>query len=141
MMVLLSIAGIALVAFLGWNLYSRFSADRIASFIERRKTSSRMVSRGELVDGNRHMTVALALTDSTLFYENADLEASLDLEWVREIEYDTELVTGQVVPEGRVLRLRSSSRTLEFVLPAETVTRWNVMLPPRGVRVAATATP
>lgn len=133
MMWLLSLAGAAAVAFLGWNLYNRFAADRIAGFIEQRRSGSRMVGRGELVDGNRHMAVALALTDSTLFYENSDLQASLDLDWVREIEYDTELVTGQPVEVGRVLRLRSSSRTVEFVLPQDSVTRWHTMLPPRQV--------
>ncbi|HYC93377.1 MAG TPA: hypothetical protein VEO54_29490 [Thermoanaerobaculia bacterium] len=129
-------AGVVAAGLLGWNLYGRFASDRIAGLIEKRRTGSRMVGRGELVDGNRHMAVALALTDSTLFYENSDLQASLDLEWVREIEYDTELVTGQHVEVGRVLRLRSSSRTVEFVLPQETLTRWHTMLPPRQARTA-----
>ncbi|HEX6087670.1 MAG TPA: hypothetical protein VF266_24270 [Thermoanaerobaculia bacterium] len=124
-------------ALLAWYLINRSSMNRVGGFIEKRRSGSRMVGRGELVDGNRHMEVALALTDSTLFYENSDMQASLDLEWVREIEYDTELVTGQPVEVGRVLRLRSSSRTVEFVLPQETVTRWHNMLPPRQVRTTA----
>ena len=131
MMILLWLAAGVRVAFLGWNLYRRFGTDRIAKFTERRRGSSRMVSRGEFVDGNRHLDVALAVTQSTFFYENSDMQASIDLQWVREIEYDTELATGSAVPGGKVLRLRSDSQTFEFVLPNATVARWHMMLPPR----------
>lgn len=137
MPVWLSVAALAAVVVLGWNLYRRFGSDRIAELNERRRTSSRMVSRGEFVDGNRHLEVALAVTQSTFFYENADMQASLDLQWVREIEYDTELATGTPITSGRVLRMRSQSRTFEFVLPHDLVARWYMMLPPRRERVAA----
>ena len=127
----LSIAAVVAVALLGWNLYRRFGADRIAELTERRRGSSRMVSRGELVDGSRHMEVALAVTQSTFFYENADMQGSLELQWVREIEYDTRLATGAAVESGKVLRLRCYSQTFEFVLPDDVVPRWHLMLPPR----------
>ena len=133
MVALLSLAAGVAVAFLAWNLYRRFGTDQIAIFNERRRSSSRMVGRGEFVDGNRHLDVALAVTHSTLFYENADMQASLDLQWVREIEYDTELATGGAVAGGKVLRLRSDSQTFEFVLPNDSVARWHVMLPPRRI--------
>ena len=128
---LLLLGGVA-VAYLGWNLYRRLGADRLAQFSDRRRDGSRMVGRGEFVDGNRHLQVALAVTDSTLFYENSDMQASLDLQWIREIEYDTELATGGAVAGGRVLRLRSNSQTFEFVVPDESVTRWQLVLPSRG---------
>lgn len=131
MMTFLMILALVVVVFLGWNLYRRFGADHIEEFMERRRAASRMVSRGELVDGNRHLEVALALTQSTFFYENRDMQASLDLRWVREIEYDTELATGTAVAGRRVLRLRSQSQTFEFVLPPDVVGRWHMMLPPR----------
>ena len=127
----LSIAAVVAVAFLGWSLYRRFGSDRIAELNERRRPTSRIVSRGEFVDGNRHLAVALALTPSTFFYENSDMQASLDLQWVREIEYDTELATGLAVEGGRVLRLRCDSQTFEFVIPNDVVARWHMMLPPR----------
>jgi len=127
----LSIAAVVAVALLGWNLYRRFGADRIAELTERRRGTSRMVSRGELVDGSRHMEVALAVTQSTFFYENADMQGSLELQWVREIEYDTRLATGAAVESGKVLRLRCYSQTFEFVLPDDVVPRWHLMLPPR----------
>jgi len=88
MMMYLSIAAFAVVAVLGWNLYRRLGNDRIAQFNDKRRATSRMVSPGQFVDGNRHLPVALAVTQSMFFYENSDMQASLDLQWVREIEYD-----------------------------------------------------
>lgn len=132
MVTLLWIAAIVALALLGWKLYGRLGTSRIAAFNDRRRTASRVVSPGMFVDGNRHLPVALAVTQSTFFYENSDLEASLDLEWVREVEYDTELATGLAVAAGKVLRLRSDSQTFEFILPVDAVALWQTMLPPRG---------
>ena len=131
MLALLSVVAGVVVVFLGWNLYRRFGADQIAELNERRRLTARIVSRGEFVDGNRHLDVALAVTHSTFFYENRDMQASIDLHWVREIEYATELATGVAVVNGKVLRLRSHSQTFEFVLPNDVVARWHMMLPPR----------
>lgn len=131
MTALISIAAVGVVAFLCWNLYRRFGTDRIAALCEKRRVGSRMVSPAELVDGNRRMEVALSLTPSALFYENPDMEASLELQWISEVEYDTNLSTGAPVPAGKVLRLRCYSQSFEFVLPSDAVTRWQLMLPPR----------
>jgi hypothetical protein len=137
----LSLVAVVAVAFLGWNLYRRFGSDRIAELNERRRTTSRMVSRGEFVDGSRHLAVALAVTETTFFYENSDMQGSLDLQWVREIEYDSELATGLVVAGGKVLRLRSDSQTFEFVLPTDVVARWQIVLPPRQAVQRAAGAP
>jgi hypothetical protein len=127
----LSIAAVSVVLFLGWNLYRRLGADRIGALCETRRSASRIVSRGEFVDGNRHLEVALALTGTTFFYETADMQASLELQWVKEIEYDTHLATGNIATAGRVLRLRCYSQVFEFVLPNDVVPRWYMLLPPR----------
>jgi hypothetical protein len=111
-------------------LFKRFAADRIEAFSARRRGSSRLVSRGELVDGSRHLTVALALTESAFIYENSDMEASLDRKWIEEVEYENELSTGQPVRHGKVLRLRCYSKTFEFVLPRDVVRQWQSILPP-----------
>ena len=135
-----SIAAVLVVGVLGWNLYRRFGSDQLGALNDRRRASSRVVSRGEYVDGSRHLAVALALSNSTLFYENADMQASVDLQWIKEIEYDTELGTGASIAGGKVLRLRSSSQTFEFVLPNDDVARWHVELPPRrAIQKAAMA--
>jgi hypothetical protein len=128
---LLAVAGVVVAVFLGWNLYTRFGADRIDALTSRRRAESRLVSRGELVDGSRRLEVALALTDSTFFYENSDMEASLDLNWVTEVEYSKDLATGLSVHGGEVLRLRCYSRTFEFVVPSDMVSRWQTMMPAR----------
>ena len=138
----ISLVAVGVLVFLGWNLYRRFGADRIAALSEKRRPTSRMVSRGEFVDGSRHLEVALALTSSTFFYENGDMQASIDLQWVSEIEYDTQLATGLAVVGGKVLRLRCYSQTFEFVLPNEVVPRWHMMLPPRrAIEPAAPVAP
>jgi hypothetical protein len=132
MLVWLSIAAAAVVVFLCWNLYRRFGVDRVEKFINGRRATSRMVSAAEFVDGSRHLQVALAVTNSDLFYENADMQASLDLRFIREIEYDVRLGTGHSVAGAKVLRLRSASQVFEFVIADACVTRWQTALPPRG---------
>lgn len=133
---ILVVAAVGIVL-LGWSLYRRFGTDRIETLMERRRKTSRFVSRGAFVDGSRHLEVALALDPSTLFYENHDMAASIDLQWVREIEYDSKLATGAAAEGGKILRLRSKSQTFEFVLPNDVVARWHTMLPQR--RAVATA--
>src|SRR5258706_7303613 len=141
MLPLLSLVAVIAVAVLGWMLYLRIGADRIESFTEKRRATSRMVGRADFVDGNSHQEVALALTASTFFYENAGMQASLDIDWLREIDYDDELSTGQSVDHGKVLRLRSDSRMFEFILPSDTVARWHMMLPPRRPQTAPASAP
>jgi hypothetical protein len=117
------------VAFLLFNLFKRLASDRIEAFTASRRDSSRLVSRGELVDGSRHLEVALALTDSAFIYENSDMQASLERKWIQEVEYENELSTGQSVGDGKVLRLRCFSKTFEFVLPRDVVGQWQTVLP------------
>ncbi len=140
-MTYLSIAAFIAVAILGWTLYRRLGTDRIAQLNDKRRATSRMVSPGEFVEGTRHLPVALAVTQSMFFYENSDMQASLDLQWVREIEYDTQLATGLAVDGGKVLRLRCFSQVFEFVIANDVVTRWHMMMPPRRAIEAAVAAP
>ena len=132
------VAAAVVVIYLARNLFLRLRSDSVAALVDRRRPTSRLVSRGEYVDGNRHVDVALAVTPSTLFYENSDMQASLDLQWVREVEYATELATGARIESGEVMRLRSDRQTFEFVIPEDAVARWRSVVPPRG---RADATP
>lgn len=129
---LFSIAAVAIAAVLCWNLFRRFGTDRITAINEGRRAASRVVGRGEFIDGSRNLDVALALSGDTLYYENGEMEASLDLNWIREVEYDTRLATGRTIAGGKVLRLRSDSQAFEFVLPGDAVNAWSSALPPRG---------
>lgn len=126
-----TIVALLALSSLGWMLRSHMSASRIEAITNRRRPTSRIVSSGEYVDGNRHLNVALALTKTDFHYENRDMQASFDLRQVREIEYDTRLATGHTVDNGNVLRIRCASQQFEFVLPKNVVERWHLMLPPR----------
>jgi hypothetical protein len=117
------------VAALGWNLWKRMAADGMQRLNDERRSSCRIVGRGELVEGKQHIPVAMALSSSTLYYENADLNASLDLEYIEEVEYANELVTGQPVPDGKVMRLRCFSKVFEFVVDAASAAQWQAALP------------
>lgn len=136
----LSVTAAAVIAVLCWILFRHISASRIEALAVRRRPTSRIVSGGEYVDGNRRLKVVLALTNTDVFYENADMSASLDLRWVSEIEYDSRLATGHDVPEGTVLRIRCFSQVFEFLLPVDAVQRWRTMLPPRRHMEAAAET-
>jgi len=138
MLTLLWICAAIAAVVLTFVFFNRFRSDAIVLLNDRRRSSSRVVSRGEFVDGNRHVVVALAATPSTFFYENSEMQASLDLDWIREIEYDSNLVTGAHIGSGKVLRLRSDRQTFEFVIPDDTVARWRAAVPARG-RVEAPA--
>ena len=138
MSTLLTLAAIGGLTFLGWHVSRRVGSNRLGAFNDRRRATSTLVSRGDYIDGNRRLPVALALSDSTFYYENSAMEGSLDLAWVREVEYDTELATGTAIETGKVLRLRSDSQTFEFVLPKEVAARWSDTLPARTVPSIAT---
>ena len=131
MLFFVSVVALGLIVGLGWYINSRLGASRIEAMANKRRATSRTVTSGEFVDGNRHMKVALALTSTDLHYENADMQAYLDLRWVQEVEYDSSLATGKEVEGGKVLRLRSNSQVFEFVLPDKVVPTWHLMLPPR----------
>ena len=132
MLSFVTLAALIAAAFLAWHLYRRFGDDRIEALVHQRRKTSRFVSRGAFVDGNRHMDVALSLDRSTLFYENSGMQASIDLQWIREIEYDSRLATGVPAPHAKILRMRSQSQMFEFVLPDDVVARWHTMLPRRS---------
>ena len=119
---------IPVVAVLVWMLWTRMASDRLQLFSDRRRGSSRLVSRGEFVDGSRHLPVALALTDIAFYYENSDMQASLERQWIQEVEYDDEH-----------LRLRCFSQTFEFVLPMDSLPQWKTFLPPHRMSEAVTA--
>lgn len=140
MFALLYIAGVVVAALLGWNLARRLAADGIGRLKDRRRASSRLVSSAEFIDGVRHVPVSLALNHLALYYENADMQASLDLEWIQEVEYDDELVTGRSIRRGKVLRLRCYSQVFEFILPVGVLQKWQAELPARrGVVTPAAA--
>lgn len=131
---MLVIAGIVLsvaaIGALGWSLWKQMRNDDVQRCNDQRRGSCRLVGRGEFVEGTQHIPVAMALSSSTLYYENADLEASLDLGYIEEVEYADELSTGARVGGGKVMRLRCFSTVFEFVVDAPSAAQWQALLPP-----------
>ena len=106
--------------------------DLVDEYVKRRGASSRLSTRADYVEGMQRIPVALALTADTIYYENPDLQASIDLARIDEIEYDDETATGQNV-EGKVVRVRSHGHTFEFVVDVESARRWEAALPTHHV--------
>ena len=128
----ITLIGLVVVAGLIFLYVRTRRQDQIAAMIEKRKQSSTLVSKAEYATGVERMPVALALTSDAVYYENPDLQASLDLPQIDEVEYDDELTTGKSIEQGsRVLRLRSHGTPIEFVISAADATRWQQVLPPR----------
>jgi hypothetical protein len=114
--------------------------DLVAAFMEKRRPSSKLVSRADYVEGVEKIPVALSLTETALFYENPDLEASFDLDRIDEIEYSQDLSTGRSHDtDHEVLRLRSHGATFEFLLEKADVSKWMAALPARRLGGHSTA--
>ncbi|MFZ2493725.1 MAG: hypothetical protein WA208_19770 [Thermoanaerobaculia bacterium] len=124
--VVLTAVVVAGVAF--WMMKRRDSVFDV--LIAKRKTTSRISSKAELVDGRNHIPVALTLDPAQIYYENTDLEAALDIDRIDEVEYGSELVTGETA-RGSVLRLRAHGRAVEFVLNPIAARQWSELLPAR----------
>jgi hypothetical protein len=136
-----SLIGAVIVAVLGWNLLRRFASDRIQRLMDGRRSSSRLVSRGEYIDEGRHVRVSLALNGAAFYYESAESKDSLDLEWVEEVEYGNDDVTGPIIGEARLMRLRCFDQPFEFLIPIDALHYWQAMLPAHRKTAAKNALP
>jgi hypothetical protein len=125
---ILTVLGVVVLAGLVWFFIRTLSHDRLDAIIKKRMATAKLVTPADYVEGGTHIPVALALDEKCLYYENVDLQASLDLDRIEEVEYDDELATGGDV-HGRVLRLRSHGHTFEFILDNPTAARWSAVLP------------
>lgn len=114
--------------------------DLLSAIMEKRRASSTLVSRGDYVEGAETIPVALALTPDTFYYENTDMESSLDLNRIDEIEYSDELMTGKNHGDDcRVLRLRSHGTAFEFLVDKSESKKWESVLPQRTLGNVARA--
>jgi hypothetical protein len=120
------------VAVLGW-WYTRLRAgDRVAARRTRTVSQSMLSSRAKLIDGLQNIPVALSLYAGRVQYQNADLDASIDVRDIDEVEYSSDLMTGGIA-DGAMLRLRSHGRAFEFVLDVAAAEHWSRRLPPHRV--------
>ena len=114
-LIFLTIVGAIAILALIWFLTRKFGEDQIETLLKKRRGEAKVSTPAEYVEGRVRFAVAMTLTAKTLFYENADIQARLDLDRIEEVEYSDELFTGQTA-NGKVLRLRSHGQTFEFVL-------------------------
>jgi hypothetical protein len=106
--------------------------DLLGAIMEKRRSTAKLVSRADYVEGAETIPVALALVDDTFYYENPDMEASFELSRIDEIEYSDELMTGKNHGEDcRVLRLRSHGTAFEFLIDKAESRKWEAVLAPR----------
>ena len=106
--------------------------DQLEDIIAKRKSTSRLVTRADFMEGMQKIPVAISLTGDALFYENPDLQASLELGVIEEVEYDDETATGHQVV-GKALRIRSHGHAFEFVLDMASARQWEQLLPPHRI--------
>jgi len=128
----ITIVGVAILAGLVLLFLRVRSKDLIDGCIQRRQQGARICSRAELVEGRERIPVALAITEDTLYYDNPDMQASLELRNLDEVQYDDETATGHAVI-GKTLRLRSHGHMFEFVLDAKVARQWEELLPAHRV--------
>jgi hypothetical protein len=132
----ITVAGIVALAALSWLFLRLRAQDQIDDQMSKRKGTSKIVSRANYMEGAERIPVALSLADNTIYYENADLQASLDLNQLEEVEYDDETATGHSVA-GKALRLRSHGHCIEFVLEEGVAREWQKLLPAHGYSQSA----
>jgi hypothetical protein len=125
---IMNIVGLAAVAGLIWLFLRTRAKDQLEAIAVKRRPQSRLVEKADFMDGSSHIPVVLSLTDQSIFYENMELAAQIDLERIEEVEYEDGFAKGHEV-EGKVLRLRSHGHTYEFVLDEKSASRWGQMLP------------
>lgn len=131
---LVTVVGVVVLAVLLWFFLRARTQDGLSAMMEKRRATAQLVSRAEYVEGMSRMPVAMALAGDSLYYENADLEASLELSRIDDVIYDDELATGKSLEaDASVLRLRSHGTTFEFVLPKGDMPKWQAALPARRI--------
>ena len=127
-----TIVGVVVLVILIWVYFRLRSKDHVEQFLAKHQGSARVSSRACLLEGMEQIPVALVLTADTIDYENRDLQASIELPLIEEVEYDDETATGHTVA-GKVLRLRAHNHVFEFTLDLASAKQWEAALPARRI--------
>jgi len=126
----ITVIGVVVLAILVWVYFRLRSKDHVEQVLAKHRASARVCSRACLMEGMEQIPVALALTADAINYENRDLQASIDLSVIEEVEYDDETATGHTIA-GKVLRLRAHNHVFEFTLDLPSAKLWETALPAR----------
>jgi hypothetical protein len=128
----ITVIGVVVLAILVWLYFRLRSKDHVEEVLAKHKASARVCSRACLLEGMEQIPVALALSADSITYENRDLQASIDLSVIEEVEYDDETATGHTIA-GKVLRLRAHNHVFEFTLDLAAAKQWETALPARRI--------
>ena len=126
----ITVIAVVVLGILIWVYFRLRSKDRVEEILAKQRGTARVCSRACLLEGMEQIPVALFLTADTIYYENSDLQASIEVPLIEEVEYDDETATGHTVA-GRVLRLRAHNHAFEFTLDLATAKQWEAVLPAR----------
>src|SRR3954465_3494759 len=126
----ITVIGVVVLAILVWFGFRLRSKDHVENVLAKHRASPRVCCRECLLEGMEQIPVALALTADAINYENRDLQASIDLSVIEEVEYDDETATGHSIA-GKVLRLRAHNHLFEFTLDLPSAKLWETALPAR----------
>jgi hypothetical protein len=123
---LIPFAIVAVAALVWWMRHQR---DDRRFAVAQSRPEAELCSHAHLIDGRNHIPVDLTLERRQIVYGNGNLEGSIQIGQIDEVEYGSDLVTGGIA-DGAVLRLRAHGRALEFVLDMTSAERWSALLPP-----------
>ena len=130
---ILNIVGLAAAAALVWLFLRTRAKNQLERIATKRRGGSKLVEQAEFVENGSHIPVVLSLTDQSIFYENMEIAAQIDLERIDEVEYSEGF--------GREATCNTFLRPRDRV-PASAVHRAKLKAPPtvdcRG-RLTATA--
>ena len=128
----MTLVGVVVLVVLIWFFVKLRGKDHVEEVLARHRGTARVCGRACLLEGMEQIPVALVLTADVIYYENADLQATIELPLIEEIEYDDETATGHTVA-GKVLRLRAHNHVFEFTLDLPTARQWEAALPARRI--------
>jgi len=127
-----TVVGVVVLVVLIWFFIRLRGKDRVEEVLAKHRGTARVCSRACLLEGMEQIPVALVLTAEAIYYENSDLQASIELPLIEEVEYDDETATGHTVA-GKVMRLRAHNHVFEFTLDLPTARQWEAALPARRI--------
>lgn len=130
MSTIVTLVGLAILAVLVVVFMKLRQGDVMGALMDKRRSTSIVVSRADYVEGRDQIPVALSLTADTIHYESPDMEASFELSRIDEVEYTDDLATGRDVHGCTVLRLRSHGAVFEFLLDKADAPKWMNALQP-----------
>lgn len=126
---LMFVLAAASVAGLVWWYRRLRSNDEMTEIMSHDDASTMVSSRAQLINGGHQIPVALTLDAARISYRNGQMDASIDIQQIDEVEYGSDLMTGGIA-NGAVLRVRAHGRAIEFVLDNASAERWSQHLPP-----------